>query len=63
MKMHDQDDALSDTPKALLSLFLILLTSCFDLSDDQSMALFLFCTYYILFLLQLNVASAGYLYS
>jgi len=32
MKMHDQDDALSDTPKALLSLFLIILTSYFDLS-------------------------------
>ena len=33
MKMHDQNDALSDTPKALLSLFLIILTSCFDLSN------------------------------
>ena len=33
MKMHDQDDALSDTSKALLSLFLIILTSCFDLSN------------------------------
>jgi len=33
MKMHDQNDALSDTPKALLSLFLIIFTSCFDLSN------------------------------
>ena len=33
MKMHDQHDALSDTPKALLSLFLIVLTSCIDLSN------------------------------
>ena len=33
MKMHDQNDALSDTPKALLSLYLIILTSCFDLSN------------------------------
>jgi len=33
MKMHDQDDALSDTPKALLSLLLIILTSSFDLSN------------------------------
>jgi len=33
MKMHDQNDALSDTPKALLSLFLIILISCFDLSN------------------------------
>ena len=31
--MHDQNDALPDTPKALLSLFLLLLTSCFDLSN------------------------------
>jgi len=31
--MHDQNDALLDTPKALLSLFLIILTSCFDLSN------------------------------
>jgi len=30
MKMHDQNDALSDTP---LYLFLINLTSCFDLSN------------------------------
>jgi len=34
MKMHDQDDALSGTPKALLSSFLIILTSCFDLSNN-----------------------------
>ena len=27
MKMHDQNDALSDTPKALQSLFLISLTT------------------------------------
>ena len=33
MKMHNQNDALSDTPKSLLSLFLIILTSCFDLSN------------------------------
>jgi len=33
MKMHDQNDAQSDTPKALLSLFLIILTSCYDLSN------------------------------
>jgi len=33
MTMHDQNDALSDTPKALLSLFLIILTSSFDLSN------------------------------
>jgi len=33
MKMHDQNGALSDTPKALLSLFLIILTSCFDISN------------------------------
>ena len=36
MKMHDQDDALSDTPKALLSLFLIISTSYFDLSKKIS---------------------------
>ena len=33
MKMHDQNDAMSDTLKALLSFFLIILTSCFDLSN------------------------------
>jgi len=31
--MHDQNDALSVTPKAVLSLFLIILTSCFHLSN------------------------------
>ena len=33
MKMHDQNNALSDIPKVLLSLFLTILTSCFDLSN------------------------------
>ena len=33
MKMHDQDDALSDTPTALPSLFLLILARCFDLSN------------------------------
>jgi len=33
MKMHNQNAALSDTPKALLSLFLIILTGCIDLSN------------------------------
>ena len=33
MKMHDQKNTLSDTPKALLSLFLIMLTCCFDLTN------------------------------
>ena len=33
MKMFDQNAALSNTPKALLSLFLIILTCCFDLSN------------------------------
>jgi len=33
MKMLDQNAALSNTPKALLSLFLITLTSCIDISN------------------------------
>jgi len=33
MRMNDQNDALSDTLKALLSLFLMIVTSCFDLSN------------------------------
>jgi len=33
MKMHDQNDALSDTPQALPSVFLVNLTRCFDLSN------------------------------
>jgi len=33
MKMLDQNAALSDTPKALRSLFLIILTNCIDLSN------------------------------
>jgi len=35
MKMHNQNDALADTPKALLSLYLIILTSCCDLSNKH----------------------------
>jgi len=33
MKMLDQNAALSNTPKALLSLFLITFTSCIDISN------------------------------
>jgi len=33
MKMHKQNDALSDPPKSILSLFLIIFNSCSDFSN------------------------------
>jgi len=39
MKMHDQNDALSDTPKALLSLFLRKMTSCLIYQMNMSIAI------------------------